>query len=76
MIAILRAVAPRPRLLLLDELTNHLDDRAVRDLIDALAEGSDRPGIVLISHDQAVVSGLDAVYRIEEGRLDRVEVAG
>ncbi len=69
MIAILRAVAPRPRLLVLDEPTNHLDDRAIRDLIAALAEGADRPGIVLISHDPAVVSGLDAVYRIEEGRL-------
>ncbi len=69
MIAILRAVAPRPRLLVLDEPTNHLDAKAVRDLVAALAEGADRPGIVLISHDPAVVSGLDAVYRLEEGRL-------
>ncbi len=76
MIAILRAVVTRPRLLVLDEPTNHLDARAVRDLVAALGEGSDRPGIVLISHDPAVVSGLDAVCRLEGGRLDRVEAAG
>jgi ATPase subunit of ABC transporter with duplicated ATPase domains len=72
MIAILRALAPRPRLLLLDEPTNHLDLTATRGVLDALATWPDRPGIVLVSHDPAAMAGLDAVYRIDAARLREV----
>jgi ATP-binding cassette subfamily B protein len=72
MIAILRALAPRPRLLLLDEPTNHLDLTATRGVLDALATWPDRPGIVLVSHDPAAMAGLNAVYRIDAARLREV----
>jgi putative ABC transport system ATP-binding protein len=70
-IAIARALAQRPRLLLCDEPTGHLDmDTAMRvlELIDALQV---RLGftLVLATHDADVAAGLDRIIELRNGRI-------
>lgn len=62
----------RPHLLLLDEITNHLDMYAVQGLVTAVNdfEGA----VVLITHDRHFVrETADEVYALEGGRLELLE---
>ncbi|PVU85650.1 hypothetical protein BB560_006955 [Smittium megazygosporum] len=61
-----------PQLLLLDEITNHLDMRTITGLIEALK--SFNGGIVLVSHDQHFVSEVaNTYYVIKNQTINRWE---
>lgn len=62
----------KPHILLLDEITNHLDMYAVQGLLAAL---NDYEGtVVLVTHDRHFVrETADDVYVLEEGRLRLLE---
>lgn len=68
-LAIARALLCRPALLILDEPTNHLDESTVRLLIEKLKNISERPSILIISHQDRIVSAAQYRYTIEEGHL-------
>lgn len=53
-LAIARALAARPNFLVLDEPTNHLDLRAVEKILGFLKKLPQRPGILLVTHDEGV----------------------
>ncbi|ORX70256.1 P-loop containing nucleoside triphosphate hydrolase protein [Linderina pennispora] len=62
----------RPHLLLLDEVTNHLDMYAVEGLINAINEFEG--AVVLISHDRHFVrETADDVYSLVDGNLTLLE---
>ncbi|MBA2476250.1 MAG: ABC transporter ATP-binding protein [Actinobacteria bacterium] len=70
-VAIARALAQRPRLLLCDEPTGHLDsDTSTRvlDMVDALQR---RFGFTLVvaTHDAEVASGLRRIVELRDGRI-------
>ena len=70
-IAIARALAQRPELLLCDEPTGHLDsDTAERvlDLLDAV-QADLGLAIVVASHDAEVASRFDRVVELADGRV-------
>lgn len=68
-VAIARAVMGRPRLLLCDEPTGNLDDRAGGHLMDLLDElHHDGLTIILVSHDARVAARADRQLRIDDGR--------
>tara|TARA_R110002072_G_C7973164_1_gene535011 strand:+ start:3898 stop:5646 length:1749 start_codon:yes stop_codon:yes gene_type:complete len=72
-IVIARALINQPRLLILDEATSALDkdtEEAVRQALDAL---KGQLTILAISHNQAMVSGADTVYRMTGGNAVRLD---
>ncbi len=75
LLALARARLGHPRLLILDEPTNHLDLDAIGRLMAAMEGDPDRPAILLISHDPAVVAYADSVWRIEDGVLRAAALA-
>jgi ABC-type multidrug transport system fused ATPase/permease subunit len=71
-IALARALLGDPRVLLLDEADSNLDEKA-RSIVDRVIQ--DQRGertVVVVSHRPDVLRWADAVWRLEEGRLDAV----
>jgi putative ABC transport system ATP-binding protein len=70
-VAIARALANAPLLLLADEPTGALDSAAGDRVLDLLAAMRDRHGMTLIiaSHDPAVPARADRVTTLIDGRL-------
>ena len=75
-IALARALYRRPRLLLLDEPTSHIDESLARRILESLRHLPERPAILVASHDDAVVSEADEVLELRRGRLVRRPVQG
>ncbi len=71
-IAIARALAHRPKLLILDEVTSALDPETEAEICRMLRGLLDRLTILAISHQPAVVESADKVYRIRHGEVSLV----
>ena len=70
-VAVARAFAPRPRLLLADEPTGNLDaatGRAVMDLLFGL-QALHGTTLLLITHDPALAARCGRQVRMQDGRL-------
>jgi ABC-type multidrug transport system fused ATPase/permease subunit len=72
-LAIARALVREPRLLILDEPTNSLDERSLREVLENLTALPSAPAVLLISHDQRALAGADVVVHLHEGRVVAVE---
>ena len=68
-IAIARALASRPHLLIMDEPTNHLDQMSVQQLVRNLKEMPDRPTLLIITQDSAIAHEAQFCYWLENGNL-------
>ncbi len=70
-VALARAAAPRPGILLADEPTGSLDAAAGRIIIDLLFDLRARHGstLVLVTHSADLAARCDRVLRIEDGRM-------
>ncbi len=70
-VALARALANRPRLLLADEPTGALDSESGRRALDLLAAIRDRYGmtLVVVSHDLEVAARADRVVHLVDGRV-------
>ncbi|MCU0670922.1 MAG: ATP-binding cassette domain-containing protein, partial [Myxococcota bacterium] len=66
-IMIARALAHRPRLLILDEATASLDPETEASLCESLAALRGEITVLAISHQRALVDAADRVYRVEKG---------
>jgi len=66
-IAIARALARRPKLLILDEVTSSLDPQTEAAICRTLQGLRGRLTILAISHQPAVVEAADRIYRIQNG---------
>jgi putative ABC transport system ATP-binding protein len=71
-VALARALANRPRLLLADEPTGALDSKSGQRALDLLVTLRKRYGmtVLVVSHDGAVADRADRVVRLVDGRVD------
>jgi ATP-binding cassette, subfamily B, bacterial len=68
-IAIARALLRKPKLLILDEPTTHLDEQAVGGLMSNLRKLDPLPAVLLVSHDPNILQSAHQVYLMQEGRI-------
>jgi putative ABC transport system ATP-binding protein len=70
-VAVARALANAPRLLLADEPTGALDSAAAERVLDLLGEARERRGMTLlvVTHDPLVAARADRVLHLRDGRL-------
>ncbi len=71
-ISIARALVHEPRLLIFDEATAALDAESEAAVWQTVASLRGRTTVVAISHHPALASVADLVYRIADGRAERV----
>ena len=74
-IAIARALANRPAIILADEPTANLDVKTGSEIIDLLVRLKNETGVTVISatHDMKILDRCDRVVWIRDGLCDRIE---
>jgi putative ABC transport system ATP-binding protein len=74
-VAVARALANRPVLLLADEPTGNLDSKTGEDILNLLRGLLSTQGItlMLVTHDMQVASYADRVVHLRDGRIQRIE---
>ena len=77
-VSIARALAGGPKLILADEPTGALDAQNGRAVMELLADCARRAGaaVVVVTHDPRVAQTADRVLHMEDGRLEKTELAG
>jgi len=68
-ICIARALAGNPKMLILDEPTNNLDETTVERLIENLKNIPSKPTMLVVSHDPTILKSADFVYTIDQGQI-------
>ena len=70
--ALARALAPNPAILIADEPTGNLDETTGSEIIDLLFAGHAQRGttLVLVTHDAALAARCDRVVRLRSGRIE------
>jgi ABC-type bacteriocin/lantibiotic exporter with double-glycine peptidase domain len=68
-IAIARALLRKPKLLILDEPTNHLDAQAIETIMQNVTQHFKQTSVLLISHNQEVISYAHRVVELKNKRL-------
>jgi putative ABC transport system ATP-binding protein len=71
-VAVARALAPNPAILVADEPTGNLDEDTGQQIIELLFAGHARRGstLVLVTHDPALAIRCDRAVRLRSGRID------
>ena len=70
-VAMARALAPNPAIIVADEPTGNLDEATGRDIIELLFRGHRERGttLVLVTHDLALAARCDRVLHMHSGRI-------
>jgi putative ABC transport system ATP-binding protein len=73
-VAVARALAPNPAIVVADEPTGNLDEDTGKQIIDLLFAGQAKRGttLVLVTHDAALAARCARVARLRSGRIDGV----
>src|SRR5215471_12904139 len=73
-VAVARALAPNPQILVADEPTGNLDEDTGKQIIDLLFAGYAKRNttLVLVTHDPALAARCERVVRLRSGRIDGV----
>jgi adenylate cyclase len=76
-VAIARALAARPRIILADEPTASLDKQSGRDVVTLMHDLAKREGVtvLLVTHDNRILDVADRIIHLEDGRLQSFTAA-
>ena len=76
-VAVVRAIAPKPAIVLADEPTANLDSETAVDLLDLMLALNREDGVTFVfsTHDHNVISRARRVVRLESGRVVSDSVA-
>lgn len=71
-VAVARALAPNPAIVVADEPTGNLDEDTGKQIVNLLFEGHARRGttLVLVTHDAALARRCGRVVRLRSGHID------
>ena len=71
-VAVARACAKGPSLLLADEPTGNLDEESAKPVLDLIRgeRGHDGRTVVLVTHEAAIAAGADRTLRLHEHRVE------
>ncbi|MGA0563911.1 ABC transporter ATP-binding protein [Ancylobacter sp. VNQ12] len=71
-VAVARALAPEPRILVADEPTGNLDEATGRQIMDLLFAAQTRRGatLVIVTHDAALARRCDRTVRLRSGHIE------
>ena len=74
-VAVARALAPNPAILVADEPTGNLDEDTGKQIIELLFAGHERRGstLVLVTHDAALAGRCERIVRLRSGRIDGMD---
>ena len=72
-IAIARALACRPRILILDEVTSALDPNTEQEIVQNIRGLSGQVTVIAITHRPAFLDIADRVYHLDAGKVSSVE---
>ena len=70
--ALARALAPHPRILVADEPTGNLDESTGASIVELMFRLKRERGatLVLVTHDMALAARCDRMVRIRSGRIE------
>jgi putative ABC transport system ATP-binding protein len=70
-VAVARAMANNPEVIVADEPTGELDSRTAEEIITLLHDinRKDRKTVIIATHDEKIVDLADAVYAIHDGKM-------
>ena len=76
-VAVARALAPNPAIVVADEPTGNLDEDTGKQIINLLFAGHARRGttLVLVTHDSALAGRCGRVVKLRSGRVDGMDPA-
>ncbi len=76
-VAVARAIANRPSIILADEPTAALDKQRGRQVMELLRQAGHQQngGVIVVTHDHRALDVFDTVYEMEDGRLRIMEEA-
>jgi putative ABC transport system ATP-binding protein len=71
-IAIARALANNPRIILADEPTAALDSQRARTVIDLLKKVAieQKAAVIVVTHDEKIVDRFDHIFSLRDGALE------
>jgi ATP-binding cassette, subfamily B, bacterial PglK len=72
-IGIARALYYDPKILVMDEATSSLDNETEQAVMDAINELARKKTIIIIAHRMSTIDKCDYVYKVSEGRLDKID---